>query len=359
MLRSTLVRASLIGFVALTCAVSVGIPARAGAAEQSKADEAAKLFREAAERSKKKDWAGAYDLLEKSFALVPAAETATNLGQAAYKMSKYAEAARYLAHAVRTMSPTVPQSTRDVVAGMYDEAKKEVATLRLTVTPPGAEVFVDGTSRGKAENLLDPVFVSPGEHVIEARADGYRPAREAITAARGTERDLALTLVREQSQSAAPGLPDSGVGGTTGEGPGGHDPTQNGSSDRTILPAVLVGGGITLIAAGIGVGFLIASNGTKSDGDALAEELDALGGCATGTPNADRCATLRDRYETADTQRNISTVGFIGAGVAAVGTLVYILLSDPGQSSAAKPRAAEPVGSLSRDGFAIGLRGAF
>jgi hypothetical protein len=253
----------------------------------------------------------------------------------------------------------IGDQTRDVVAGMYDEAKKEVATLRLTVTPPGAEVFVDGTSRGKAENLLDPVFVSPGEHVIEARADGYRPAREAITAARGTERDLALTLVREQSASAGPGLVDGGVGGTSGQGPGGHDPPQNGSSDRTILPAVLVGGGITLIAAGIGVGFLVASNGTRSDAEDLAQDLDALGGCATGTPNADRCATLRDRYETADTQRNISTVGFIGAGVAAVGTVAYVLLTAPGQSSATKPRAAEPVGSLSRDGFAIGLRGAF
>lgn len=334
------------------------LPARAIATEETKADKAARLFKQAFELSKKKDWPGAYQLLRESFDLVPVAETATNLGQAAAKLGKHDEAARYFAHAMRTVSPTVPTQTRQAIEKMLGEAKKEVTTVHLTTDPKNAELFVNGTSIGSAEALEDPVFLLPGEHVIEARADGYEPAKERIVATKGAERALSLKLA--PTAATPPGsLPGSGLGGPKNPSPHGSDPTQNGKAEPNVLPVVLIGGGVALVAAGIGVGFLIASNGTESDADDLGKELDAAGGCGAGNPNADRCATLRDRFETADSQRNISTIGFIGAGVAALGTLAYVLLSDSGKSAATQPRSAQPVGSISRDGFAVGLTGAF
>lgn len=319
--------------------------------------EAGRLFKEGGKRAQKKDWAGAYNAFLKSFELRESHDTAANLGQASLKLERYSDAARYLAFAYREMPTSEPESRRNLLKNMLEESRKRVTAVHVVLDPRDAEVLVDGASRGPASDLADPIFLDPGEHTIGARADGYAPAQERIVATPGAERTLSLKLT-PSSATPPDTLPRSGLGGPETPPPHGSDPTRNGKSERNVLPVVLVGGGVALVAAGIGIGFLIASNGTESDANDLGKELDAAGGCGAGTPLAEKCAARVERYETADRQRNISTIGFVTAGVAALGTVAYVLLTDePG--GAAASGSAQPVTSISRDGFSIGLRGAF
>jgi hypothetical protein len=360
----TMLRSKLLAVV-LGCSVALFVANARGQGKPAGSDdttqkEARALFEKGKALGKKKDWQGSYEMLLRSFELRASHDTAANLAYAATKAGKHAEAARFAAYAIRMMPTAEPEDKRAAVENMLSEAKKEVTTVSLTVKPPKADILVNGVSIGSAEELLDPIFLSPGDHVIEAHADGYETAREPITATRSTERALPLTLTPRASGAAgSSALPDSGLSGTQGNPPAGQDPTQNGKTEPNILPVVLVGGGITLIATGIGIGFLIASNGTESDADDLGRELDALGGCGAGSPHADRCASRLEKYETADRQRNISTVGFIGAGVAAVGTVAYVLLTSGEDRSSNVGSRVQPVGSLSRGGFALGVGGAF
>jgi len=73
-------------------------------------------------------------------------------------------------------------------------------SLRVLVTPRGAIVSVDGEVVGEApassENL------APGDHIVEATAEGYERAEQTVTIESGRQRVISITL---QQEAAAPG----------------------------------------------------------------------------------------------------------------------------------------------------------
>lgn len=97
--------------------------------------------------------------------------------------------------------PALPwRQTVQVVAG---ETFKVTANLKATLGGQGgnirvlsnvkeAEVFLDGDSVGKAP--IDIKDVAPGEHVIEARAPGYRTKQERVKVSAGSATVLELDL---------------------------------------------------------------------------------------------------------------------------------------------------------------------
>lgn len=335
--------------VLISLSVAVGAE-HAGAQGSSEASdtaiqkEARALFDKGKALGKKNDWQGAYDALLRSFELRASHDTAANLAYAAQKAGKHADAARYAAFAIRHMPTAEPEEKRKVVAKMLEEAKKRVATVHLTTDPRSAEILIDDASIGSMESLEDPVFLMPGEHVIEARAAGHEPARERIVATQGAERALSLKLVQASSTASPGALPDSGLGRTQAP-PSRSDSRQNGKADSNILPVALIGGGVAVIGLGVGVGFLLAGNSKKSDADELRDETRARGGCAVD-PAA--CRELQDEYASADSRYNISTIGFVTAGVAALGTLAYVLLSPEPRGAAT--RGIRPTIGIGADG---------
>ncbi len=82
------------------------------------------------------------------------------------------------------------------VVALFDETRRAtVTTIKLTVTPPNAEVMLDGapikTSTGGV-----PVLI--GEHTLSGRRVGFRPANQTFSAsAEGTA--VALTLERDSA----------------------------------------------------------------------------------------------------------------------------------------------------------------
>ena len=85
---------------------------------------------------------------------------------------------------------------------------------------------------------------------------------------------------------------------------------------------VVVGGTLFLLGVGTGLGLHLAANSDSDDADEVRERTGP-NGCATGSADSSDCASLRSLAESQDRNRNLSTAGFIVAGVALVGTGAY------------------------------------
>ncbi len=79
-----------------------------------------------------------------------------------------------------------------VVALFQDAAKATVTQLKLSVTPPTAEVRLDGTLI--SANATVPIAI--GEHVIAAKQIGYRPITQAVTVEIDKPADATIALER-------------------------------------------------------------------------------------------------------------------------------------------------------------------
>lgn len=73
-------------------------------------------------------------------------------------------------------------------------------TLRVLASVAGARISIDGEAAGQAPVSRDNL--SPGEHIVEAQADGYAPLQQVVTIEAGAQRAISLTL---QPAAAAPG----------------------------------------------------------------------------------------------------------------------------------------------------------
>lgn len=87
----------------------------------------------------------------------------------------------------------------------YAVAADGEASVRVQVTPPEAEVFVDGYSAGTVDHydgLFERLGVAPGEHTIELYLQGYRSARQDLHVEPGGS-----YKIRYQMEPLAPGEP--------------------------------------------------------------------------------------------------------------------------------------------------------
>ena len=301
-----------------------GQPATAHGSQDG--DDAVTLFKRGKQLALQKKWSGAYEAFKRSFELKRSHDTATNLGQAAYKLKKFGEAAHYLDYALRDMPPSEPASKRSTVASMLEAAQKEVTTVRLAVVPVDANVAVDGKSHGSVSALDGRLYLDVGEHAISASAPGFEKHTESIAATKGAERTLTLKLVRA-TQSSGASLPSSGLAESNPGASGNGDPQRNGRSDdgpsaRTVT---LVAGAALTLTAGVLTGvFALQKSGAKSDAeDALDQARGQFGAapCAANA-NATVCrdvADANDRKESAGTRADVALVatGVLGAATIA------------------------------------------
>src|SRR5690606_27388981 len=88
-------------------------------------------------------------------------------------------------------------ATRQVETSSGAEQESNVSlvpitsSVRIIVEPSGAELLVDGVSRGEANQTLSLLAAS---QVIEIRADGYVPYTTSFTSRPGLEQELRVTL---------------------------------------------------------------------------------------------------------------------------------------------------------------------
>lgn len=82
------------------------------------------------------------------------------------------------------------------VVALFEETLKETVTnITVSVTPPTARMELDGVPLPSAGTIR----VAVGDHVVSADQQGFRPAKQTVTAALGTTAEVSLALERVSS----------------------------------------------------------------------------------------------------------------------------------------------------------------
>lgn len=244
----------------------------------------------------------AYVAFVAAWALKKHPQIAGNLADCETKIGKYRDAAEHFAFVVRDPNHQAKPEEKRLAQERLKEVQTRIGTLAVSVSASGAEVTLDGKTIGTSP-LEGPIFVEPGAHVVEATLKGYTPARAPVDAAKGSAREVTLTLevLREP-----PGVPSS--------------------PKRSSTPGIVLGavGGAAAIA---GVGLLVGSS-LKVSSASQVHDLIAKAGrsCTVGAPSYDaRCGGLATTSRDANTFRNAGAGFLIGAGVAAAAAATYLL----------------------------------
>lgn len=254
-------------------------------------------------------------MFRQAWALKQSYDIGGNLGIAELNLEKYCDAAEHLSFALKRFPANGKPAHRELLHDKLEKAKEHVGALAITVSAPGAEVFVDGKRLGLAP-LSELVFVAPGTRKMEARLQGYETATQTVEATKAGSTDVVLTLKTAEVRRVPP--PES------------HGPR---------MGVVVAGAVVTGVALATGIGFLAAAGSKGSSGLELHTTIAQAGhSCITGDANYDaRCADLSSITRTGDTFHSVGVGLLAGAGAAAVGTAVYFFLP---RSSTDRPVAS-------------------
>jgi hypothetical protein len=221
--------------------------------------------------------------LKKSF------DVAGNLGNLEADLKRWRLAAEFLSYAVHEFPAGGKPDMRDALLKRFAEVQQQVGKLRIQVSQPGAEVFVDSTSIGLAP-ITEDVYVDPGTHVVEVHSEGAQPVQVTVTAVRGKASDVDVKITPR-------------------------------SANKTVLIAGGVVAGVGVIAGAVFLG-LSASAGSTAKSDNAMVPKNAL--CPAGGVGATgNCANLVTALDNKATFGNVGVWSLVGGGVVGVATLIY------------------------------------
>lgn len=287
--------------------------ASAGPNEPAAVTRARQLYQQGVTAFDKSEFTEAERLLRESYQMHPHPVTLRNLAAALERLDRRADACNELARLVR-VHPTAEE--RSNAERTLANLSQRVGRIDMQVSVTGADIKVDDKWAGVSP--LPTWYVEPGEHTVSASKTGFKDGSTTVNVGANDAKSVSLTLVATE----APGMPGAGLGT-------GADPTENGT-DEGVPPktiALIAGGAVTLIGLGVGIGFMLDASSAESDAEDLRKRAIAEvgpGGCAGSS--AAVCRDLQDANDHADSSGTLSTVGFIGAGVAGAATIAIYFL---------------------------------
>jgi tetratricopeptide (TPR) repeat protein len=270
----------------------------AGAAPSADPDARARTrFKEGVAFAKKGEWQRAYTAFIESWDHKNHPQIALNLGRAEMEIGKYRDSVTHLRYFVDNADPKDPdlKLAREWLA----EAEKKVARLDITVDVAGVEVLVDGASVGKSP-LAGAVLVDPGKHEIELRRDAGHE-RRTVEVATGETQQVKLQAGKEQP-----------VPGTQPPAP--PDVVVDNGAPPWRTPALITGTTLAvagLVLGGVSLGLSFERAGAK----------DSAANDPFGLDAATRAAEEHALFQ------NMMVWGFVGASVAAAGTVTLFFLT--------------------------------
>jgi hypothetical protein len=283
--------------------------ARPAAADEASKEKAESLFKEGVRLMKEEKWEAAREALKEANLNYVTASGLYNLAVAEEKTHRTVEALAhlraYLAHP-KADAKNVLQ-VRNV---MWPELYRATGHLRIkgVTTSVLLDRFVVGEGR-----IPDEVDVTPGEHTLES--DGRRIT---VVVAAGDVKDVDFAAV---ARAAPP--------------PVAAPPVQSPPPDTLVSPPVeearsfwtprhttgVALGGLALVAAGVGAGFLVAREGHVSDGrDALGTDRSPC-----RDPNAASCAQYDGARDGIKSSELGASVAFGVGGALALTSAVLLL----------------------------------
>lgn len=312
-------------------------PAASASASPTPTEKADDLYRRARAHIDAKEWPQAFVLLWEAYQLKKSHDIVSNLGHAELRLGKYPAAATHLAQGLALLPANGQDAARERISELLAEAKEEVGTLKLVITPPDALVNVGG-QRIEPPIVNGEVYVEPGEMRVEVGGvEGYDGLGRSVKVAKGQVVELALALpVRAQ------GVPTA----SATSGPAAAEPQ---------LALVVAGGavaGAALIAGGVMLGV-----GTGMQGDLQKDapkNPDGTLTCVANPPpggSIPACDDFRDRMRRTNAVGQAGVGLLIGGGAMAIGTLLYGLW--PRSPSKAPAARLVPVATPHGAGFVM------
>lgn len=305
-------------------------------------EEVQRLYMEGEDALKRLAFTEAESMFTKAWALSKSFDVAGRLGETKLDMGKYRDAAQYLSFALRNAAPSTRASRREALKKALDDAKKKLATVKLSASVVEARIAIDGTP-------LDPIFlgpeifVDPGKHAFEATADGYLPAKQAVDTKPGEIFVVTLTLEKTSSHPLPSGAPTT------------PPPT----STPWQVMALGGGGALGIIFGAIFVG---VGEARKADAYSLSRAtlVNDKPSCPKQGPGPnDACDKLRAATSDADTFGNGGIGAFIAGGVLLAAASGYVLFLSPKEPAKEPAKAARFVPVVSPQGGGVLLRGSF
>ncbi len=243
------------------------------------------------------------------------------LAQAESKSSRSRDAAEHLELYLRE-AKMASADDRQTAQKLFEEVTAKLATWYVKVSVDGADVYLDGKLVGKSP-LAAPLFVEPNTHEVEAKKEGYLPEKDMLVAAPNTESETTLGMKPAPVEiTPKPIVPE--------EKPLPKPPPPS-PAWRTY--GIIGGGALTVLGLGLGIGLTVSSGGKGDEADAQLADLRkttpntyTVCGPTQFTPNQVGCAKLADTLSSQDARANGAIVGFVIAGIGAVGTVGLILL---------------------------------
>jgi hypothetical protein len=218
---------------------------------------------------------------KRAYEITPNYNFLFNIGQVYWTLKDYVSALKTYQQYLNDGGARIGASRKSDVEKDIESAKGRIATVTVTTSTPGAEVFVDDVSIGTTP-LKEPVLVNSGKRKFVASKDGFNPAREVKELAGGDNTTLQLSLVELKPGETAKPIeitpPSSNL-------PGGKDTTPKAAPKEPsvvgpVVAFVLTGG--FAVAWGVTGGLALAADSdlntlkqTKTDKDALASQADS------------------------------------------------------------------------------------
>ncbi len=288
----TLLMTFFLGSVAATASARPPTPAEV--------EQARTLFAAGVEAANKSDWPKAYELLAEAWKLKQHPQVAANFGRAALKVRRPGVAAEMFYYFLRE-SPEASAEDKKAVEIMLAEARTGAAAVVVDVSEPGAQVLVDDLPMGVSP-LAGSIYMDYGPRVVSARTDADKEVRKTVEVKRNAETVVTLDLPDRVAAKEKPKERRPEKSEETG-----------GSPDKVVVG---VGAGLFVVGVGLGIAGIVVSDGASGDLDTLA------------TQSTRTSAKWDEINKTRTTWANVAGYSFIGAGVAGLATVGYLLIPD-------------------------------
>lgn len=290
-------------------------PARADSGDSTARTAAVDLFDAAQALIKKGKYAEACPKLAESYRLDPQLGALLHLADCFEKTGRIASANASFKDAVE-LAERRADPRGQLAAERAKALEPRLSRLRIDVKEkvPGLEVRRDGLLLAEGSWGL-AISVDPGEHTIVASAQGYESFERKVTVVgEGKSETVDIPQLTKSAAGAAP----ASTPGTSGLDASSDNP---GTTQRALG---WIAGGVGLAGIAVGVVFTLK----KSDKlDERAGICPATTGCASDAQ--ERIDPLTEEARTAGT---ISTIGFVGGGVALAAGVALILTAPSGRA---------------------------
>jgi tetratricopeptide (TPR) repeat protein len=264
---------------------------------ETDSDKADALYRQASEAGKAGDWQKTYELLIEAVRLKQSHDILGNLGTAEHHLKRYRDAAEHFTASLKLYPVNGRPEGKAFSQTLLDEARAEVGTLALKITPVTARVRVNDREYAAADR--DAVFVDPGEATVEVGGlPGYESLRKTVKVEKGREQTVTMEL------------------GLLG-----------GGAEKPSWAVIGVGAGLAAVALGAGFGLVGAAQSTQDAIDAKRRILEntVKGGPCPKQPTSGICAEALTAKSQHDAFAGAALGLFAGAGVLAAVTAGYAL----------------------------------